>query len=91
IDRSSTLKATLKDALSNFEQALDELAPQEGEEALALYLDKVRRLTFGFHLAVIKRATRGQFGAAVSCDSKRRLLSNHTEEMQRIGKLYRFI
>jgi hypothetical protein len=91
IGNSTALKQVLFNALISFEQVLNGLPPQEREDALALYLDKVRRLAFGFDLALVRQSTRDRFVKTQNLNERQQILSKHAEDMQRIGTLYRFL
>jgi hypothetical protein len=91
IDQPMTLKRIIKEALSSFEQCLKGLPAEEREEALALYLDKIRRVTFSFHLAVVHNMAREKFGSSTEPVERKRILKGLSEAMQALAALYRFL
>jgi hypothetical protein len=92
IEEVPALKEILQEALTNFEEALKTLSPDDRERTLGLYLDKIRRITFGFHLAVLKQnAKRDARKGSESSEALRGALEHYGEELQRIGRLYRLL
>src|ERR1017187_1511742 len=55
------LKRTLREGLTAFEAFLRKLPPQEQEEAIIAYLEKVRKVTYSFHFVVVERAGIAKF------------------------------
>jgi hypothetical protein len=86
-----TLKRILREGLAGFEQALDALSPQEREAALSLYLDKIRKITFGFHFAIFERSARAEFFRNPTRERMQAILARSAEDMDKIASLYRFI
>ena len=91
IDQPMTLKRVIREALSSFEQCLKGLPAKEREEALALYLDKIRRVTFSFHLAVVHKIAREQFGRSKESVERKRILKDLSDAMHALAALYRFV
>jgi hypothetical protein len=91
IDQPLTLKRILREALTSFEQCLKGLPAKEREEALGLYLDKIRRVSFSFHLAVAQKMAREEFGSSTEPAERTRILKGLSEAMQALAALYRFI
>ena len=90
IEHAPTLKRILKEALPNFERALDTMPPQQREEALGLYLERIRRLTFGFHLVIVEQTAREAFVKADDNEDGAAILVDLHEDMQNVSRLYRF-
>lgn len=88
---SASLREILKEALESFNKLLNQLPPSEREEALASYLNKVRKVSFGFHLALIKRDASERYLETTDRETQGNILRGQAEEMQRIGRLYRFL
>jgi hypothetical protein len=87
----ATLKRILHESLTTFEKALDALPATDREEAFSLYLDKIRKVTFGFHYAILRRSARNQFGRNPSHKTMQSILASHDKNMQEIARLYRFL
>lgn len=87
----ATLKEILRDSLVTFENALDALSTPEKEEALSLYLDKIRKVTFGFHSVILRRTARKQFVNNPSRGAMHTIVDRHGENMQDIARLYKFL
>lgn len=86
-----TLKEILRGAMAGFEESLKALSPQDREAALSLYLDKIRRITFGFHVAVLKGAVRSEFRKSPSREAIQEAVKAFSDEMGRVSRLYRFL
>jgi hypothetical protein len=91
IDQPLTLKRIISEALTRFEECLKGLPTEEREEALVLYLDKIRRVTFSFHLAVSEQLAREKFGRSTEPDERKRILKGLSETMRALAALYRFL
>jgi hypothetical protein len=85
------LKEILHGALAGFEDSLKALSPQDREAALSLYLDKLRRITFGFHAAVLKRMAKTEFESNPSREAMQDIIKDYDRKMGRIARLYRFL
>lgn len=85
------LKEILHGALAGFEESLSALSPQDREAALSLYLDKIRRITFGFHVAVAKLTAKNEVGANPTREAMQEVTKDYDNEMGRIARLYRFL
>jgi hypothetical protein len=87
----ATLKRILHESLTTFEKALNALPTTDREEAFSLYLDKIRRVTFGFHYVILRRSARKQFGRNPSHGTMQSILASHGKNMREIAQLYRFL
>jgi hypothetical protein len=87
----SKLREILHGALAGFEESLKALPPQDREAALSLYLDKIRRITFGFHVAVLKETARSEFGKNPTREAIKEIAKVFSEEVGRVSRLYRFL
>lgn len=92
MEQPQELKAILREALATFEGSLEQLSSEEEkQEALALYLDRIRRVTFSFHMAVFRKTTREAYGRTENAEVKQHVISVLEEGMKTIARLYRFI
>jgi hypothetical protein len=85
------LKEILQDALPDFEESLKTLSKEDREAALSLYLDKIRRVTFGFHLAMLQQTARSEFRVDPTHHASRAILNRFDEDMRRVASLYCFV
>ena len=86
-----TLKKVLHESLATFEKALEDLSTADREEALSLYLDRIRKVTFGFHYAILRRKARGRFRRNPSREAIHTIVEQHDKNMREIGRVYRFL
>lgn len=86
-----TLKQIIRGSFAEFEKALDELPSDEREEFWRIYLNKIRKTTFGFHLALIRHNARKAYAENPSPETMGRMLGKSAGQMQRIGRTYRFL
>lgn len=85
------LREVLREALGGFEESLKALSLDDREAALSFYLNKVRRITFGFHVAVLKLAARSELGKNPTREALQHIIEDNAEKMERITRLYRFL
>jgi hypothetical protein len=86
-----TLKKIIRDAVQALEKSLDNLPAKERETAYSLYLQKIRNLTFPFHLAVIAFTVRNQSRKESTREALQALLNWYREEFKRLSELYRYL
>jgi phage protein U len=88
-----TLKGILLEAMRGFEESLKALSPEEREAALSLYLDKIRGITYGFHVAVLKRTAKSEFrkNPNPTREAMQEIIRDSAEKMACIARLYRFL
>jgi len=91
IEDVSTLKRVLHESLTAFENMLNTLPPSDRQEAFSAYLNKIRKVTFGFHLAVLRQTARREFGKNPTRDVMQSILARSAEKMQDIAHIYRFL
>jgi hypothetical protein len=91
IPELTMLEETLRQSLPAFEKALCMLPSEEREIARRTYLNKIRKLTFGFHLALVRQKARKDYSGNPTPEEMGTILGRSAAEMQRIGRLYRFI
>jgi hypothetical protein len=87
----AALKRILHECLATFEKALAGLPQADREEALGLYLDKIRRVTFSFHYVTLKRAAYKEFGRKPSREAMRTIVARHEKDVEDISHLYKFL
>jgi hypothetical protein len=90
---TATLRRILRDGLAAFERDLKELAPDNREEVLNLYLNKTRKLLFAFHMTLCAHNARAR--ARKHSHPTRALIreseERYDEEARALAKLYRFL
>jgi len=87
------LRQTLRQCLAAYEEAVDSLPREDREEALSLHLDRIRRVTFSFHYALLQRSAKREFRSLrnPTRTAMREHLDRHDAETRRIAETYRFI
>jgi len=55
------------------------------------YLNKIRKLTFGFRLALVRQKARKGYADNPTPETMGEILGRSAGEMQRIGRIYRFL
>jgi hypothetical protein len=91
IDDVATLKRILNECLTAFEKETNALPKPERDEALSLYLDKLRKVTFSFHYTILRRAADKQFYSSPSNEAIEPIVAQHRENFYDLGRLYRFL
>jgi hypothetical protein len=85
----SGLRTTLRGALRKFEEALNALPIEQRTVAESLYLDRIRKLTFHFHLAMQTEVSTQKAKAAHRRDLAQVLSENEAASFE-IARLYGF-
>jgi len=85
------LEEIVRKSLNAFEGALSALPSDERDEARRIYLNKIRKLTFGFHLALVRDKARKEYAQNPTPETMGMLIGRSAGEIQRIGRLYRFL
>jgi adenylate kinase family enzyme len=85
------LKAILGNALSGFEKVLNALAPNEREVALSLYLERIREVSFIFHLAALKLRTKSDASEDSTAEALRARLEQYRKELEETAELYQLL
>ena len=87
------LRQVLRQSLAAYEKAVDALPREDREEALSLYLDRIRKVTFGFHIAILRLSARRRFRSLrnPTRDLMREHVDQHDDEMHRVARIYRFL
>lgn len=87
-----TLKRILREALEALEKELATIRPQSRTAVLTLYLDRIRKVAFDFHLATIKLKTRNVFlSQSITRENMNAVLARYGEDLQRVAMLYRYL
>lgn len=86
-----TLRETLRESLLIFEEALDALPLEDREDAWCAYLNTIRKTTFGFHLALIRRSAKRDYATNPTLEHLATILGRSAGEIQKIGRIYRFL
>ena len=87
----ATLKTVLHSCLTTFENEVDKLPIDKREEALSLYLDEIRRVTFGYHAAILLQGIRQKFHCNPLRQNIRPFAEQHSRQLGEIAKLYQFL
>ena len=80
------LKINLRAGLAGFEDLLKEMRPQDRTAALLLYLERLRREAFQFHMAVQALAFKRKLSG--SREAMMEQLRLHTEKCEALALLY---
>ena len=88
---SRKLKAILKIALAEFEKALDALPQNEREVASSLYLERIREVSFTFHLAVLRLRAGSDALNNPTREALRARLEQYGKELQEVAELYQLL
>jgi hypothetical protein len=86
-----TLMTILEGALPELEKSIQRLPEEDREEARALYANEIRATAFRVHLSVTRCAVRRAFLLRTTRGWAEDLVRRYGEELQRIGRLYRFL
>jgi hypothetical protein len=86
-----SLKAVLRDGLTDFEEMLKPLSDQHRQAALSLFLEKMRETALQFHLAVLKLFFKNELMDSPTPAKARELMSRCEEDMKRIARLYKLL
>lgn len=87
----TTLMTILEGALPDLEKSIQALADQDREQARALYANEIRATAFRVHLSVTRCAIRRAFLLRTTRGWPEDLVQRYDEELERIGRLYRFV
>jgi len=88
---AATLKEILREATQALEKSLEGLPADIRDEAYCLYLQKVRKLMFPFHLAVVSVIAKKKSRKESNREALQALLDWHSEEYDRLAKLYHYL
>ena len=61
------------------------------QDTLNLYLDRIQKVSFGFHIAILRRNVRKQFGERPSRQAIRPLADQHGMQMRVVAEVYKFL
>lgn len=87
----ATLKEILRNGLACFEELITELPNHQRDATRSLYLQKIRKVAFEFHLAVLKMNTKNNYPRFASAEEMRARLKTYGEDLQEVARLYRFL
>lgn len=86
------LRQVVKHGLESFDKLLRTLSATQKEEVLVIYLERVRRMAFGLHLASLKREIkRASREGEPTREKITALLERYDTESRDISRLYRFL
>src|ERR1022692_2994769 len=77
----TALREVLRESLAAFEKMLNALPSDDREEAFSVYLNKIRKVTFGFHLAVLRQTARNEFGSNPTRQAMQAIIERSAEEI----------
>jgi hypothetical protein len=87
----ATLKDILRKGLAHFEELISELPNHQREATMSLYLQKIRKVAFEFHLAVLKMNAKNNYPRFASREDMQARLKTYQEDLQKVARLYQFL
>ena len=85
------VKDALQEAIPQLEATFESLPSPAKEVAQSLYLQKIRSVSFGFHLAILKLKAKAEFRGNPNRDAMQTFLTRFDEDSEKLARLYKLL